>query len=441
MIERITDVHDLHRDFITKRIPCIITSIPDELSCLKDFRDFQHLSEHVGKTLVSVEPISNRGTFGTAATKETMSFATFLKQLQMDEKVYLTTQYSEEEDQLIITEPLASLKKRSDFPTTPTFVHNLVTAKINLWLGASTTGTSSGLHHDFHDNIYVLLAGVKRFRIFKPSWRACHRLKIHGRPHEIFENGLISYDPNLCSDGLTMTVKAQIRVEICEKALALAQSSGRDTTQAEAKYEEAMDGLLESRLQCESAGEDGDFDSEVSPSDDEIGESHDLEHLEDLHDCDGVQGSLLSHDPEALAELRPPSRAAQTPDLSPITETSEPEHDTADDSEPPSFSKLSTVAVGDLLTDPGSGGEEFELKAGELLYLPASYFHEVISLSGTHDFHMAMNWWFYPPDAGDGSYIDKEIMAELSSRNGTIFAQQGSEDDPPAHQSKRLKTS
>ena len=33
----------------------------------------------------------------------------------------------------------------------------------------SAEGSSSGLHHDFHDNLYILLRGQKRFRLFSPA--------------------------------------------------------------------------------------------------------------------------------------------------------------------------------------------------------------------------------------------------------------------------------
>ena len=39
------------------------------------------------------------------------------------------------------------------------------------------------------------------------------------------------------------------------------------------------------------------------------------------------------------------------------------------------------------------------LKAGEMLYLPAGWFHEVRSDSSLIDgYHMAFNYWFHPPD-------------------------------------------
>ena len=38
------------------------------------------------------------------------------------------------------------------------------------------------------------------------------------------------------------------------------------------------------------------------------------------------------------------------------------------------------------------------LNAGEMLYLPAGWFHEVQSVGAPPLGHMAMNYWFHPPD-------------------------------------------
>ena len=43
--------------------------------------------------------------------------------------------------------------------------------------------------------------------------------------------------------------------------------------------------------------------------------------------------------------------------------------------------------------------QDVTLQAGECLYLPAGWFHEVTSYStGAGEAHMAVNYWFHPPD-------------------------------------------
>lgn len=45
-----------------------------------------------------------------------------------------------------------------DFPLQPALMGNLVLQQTNLWLGNCQEGKSSGLHHDFHDNLYALVS-------------------------------------------------------------------------------------------------------------------------------------------------------------------------------------------------------------------------------------------------------------------------------------------
>jgi hypothetical protein len=42
-------------------------------------------------------------------------------------------------------------------------------AGLCMWCVRSRHGASSGLHHDYHDNLYVLLKGRKRFQLFAPG--------------------------------------------------------------------------------------------------------------------------------------------------------------------------------------------------------------------------------------------------------------------------------
>ena len=53
-------------------------------------------------------------------------------------------------------------------------------------------GSSSGLHHDYHDNLYCLLRGRKRFRIFPPA--LLRQMHTHGEIRMIHPNGRIVYE-------------------------------------------------------------------------------------------------------------------------------------------------------------------------------------------------------------------------------------------------------
>ena len=106
--------------------------------------------------------------FGTAEKREAMTFAQFLDVVQdkrQGGKYYLTTQYEQEEEQgedddwpdmdPILPSPVHLLQK--DFPLHPRILGNLVLQQCNLWVGGTQEPKSSGLHHDFHDNLYLLL--------------------------------------------------------------------------------------------------------------------------------------------------------------------------------------------------------------------------------------------------------------------------------------------
>ena len=67
----------------------------------------------------------------------------------------------------LMSAPLDRL--RGDFPLRPRLMSGMVPHNMNLWMGYSREGSSSGLHHDFHDNLYILLRGRKKFR-YSSSW-------------------------------------------------------------------------------------------------------------------------------------------------------------------------------------------------------------------------------------------------------------------------------
>ena len=76
-------------------------------------------------------------------------------------------------------------------------------------------GASSGLHHDFHDNLYLLLRGRKRFRLFPPQ--LAHRMATHGRISIVHANGCIVYEGQVayafCS-GQYMLLKVTTAISI-----------------------------------------------------------------------------------------------------------------------------------------------------------------------------------------------------------------------------------
>jgi hypothetical protein len=103
----------------------------------------------------------------------------------------------------------------------PSLMGGLVLQQCNLWMGNGLSGKSSGLHHDFHDNLYMLLSGRKRFLIWPP---VAHRwLEPVGEVFRVHRNGLMEYhgtqQPMLRPDGLTELDAASWRVRARQRAV------------------------------------------------------------------------------------------------------------------------------------------------------------------------------------------------------------------------------
>lgn len=104
-----------------------------------------------------VEPMNQASRqFGTGEKRLPMSFNQFLETLADDDgqNYYLTTQYGNDESDVSTMFPPPTTALTKDFPYKPRLTGNLVLEQVNLWIGRSKDGSSSGLHHDFHDNLY-----------------------------------------------------------------------------------------------------------------------------------------------------------------------------------------------------------------------------------------------------------------------------------------------
>jgi hypothetical protein len=67
------------------------------------------------------------------------------------------------------------------------------------------TGSCSGLHHDFHDNFYLLLQGKKEIRLYSPD--AAPYMQLRGQVECIHFNGVISYvGRETRADGVPLTL-------------------------------------------------------------------------------------------------------------------------------------------------------------------------------------------------------------------------------------------
>jgi hypothetical protein len=139
---------------------------------------------------VQVEVRAEHGRAFGNGRKRSMVLRDFLDQVSAgNEGLYMTTQTAAEDADnfpALLTPPLDTLT-RQGLPLRPAVMGNLIPQAINLWLGCAREGSSSGLHHDYHDNLYVLLRGRKRFRLYPPA--TAPGMYTQGKVAKIHHNG------------------------------------------------------------------------------------------------------------------------------------------------------------------------------------------------------------------------------------------------------------
>ena len=205
---------------------------------------------------------------------------------------------------------------------------------------------------------------------------------------------------------------------------------------AEEDIESALEALLDAQMAEGSEG-DEDGDEEEDFSDDDVSD----EGSEDDGSGGGGIKRILSVPAAADCQLsnHPPTkrRAVCTSPLTREADTAtdgrtevgsdcgavsddDDEHDdmalAKDD--PPNFSQVDTSLSDDLLEEHFphfiAARQRSEmivtLQAGEMLFLPAGWFHEVKSVGPPPAGHLALNYWFHPPD---GVSFDKPYEADF----------------------------
>ncbi|GMM32328.1 hypothetical protein DAMA08_050730 [Martiniozyma asiatica (nom. inval.)] len=258
--------------------------------------------------------------------------------------------------------PLNNLLRNNNLgalpPTPMNAFSNLIPQQINLWIGKTPrpteqsqlgtleiernqTGeivnmnrglptnnvTSTGLHHDHADNLYVLIQGSKRFTLFSPD--LARKLYTVGDIRQIYDTGVIDYVKNdnapnwkgVAADGGCMAAD-------------------------EIDFNDAMK---------RDEQKDPPSFTVIPPA---------LLHLKD------VQNEKLRDELEEFCKIKYPL-----------------------------FNEIKSCAM------------EVELNDGDMLFLPAGWFHEVSSFGSKEEnidngVHIALNYWFIPPDKRDKEYMD-----------------------------------
>jgi hypothetical protein len=308
-------------------------------------------------------------TFGqnrTSSRQLTMTMEELIEEFSKPagDLLYLSTQETEDDDAFQMP-PCKQLLEAGYLDPTLDLAGHLVLHSCNLWMGKSRSGSSSGLHHDYHDNFYLLLRGRKRFRLYSPD--CAMNMYTYGKIDVIHRNGFISYvGSETRADGVPLGDDDYVN------------SNVEDTDDEEDEEEVVL-------------GKGYDYKSD----DDEGGGSDVFSGEDGVDDFDEIMG--VGDDDEPITDVRVPESGNGSRRPNSFSGIDLAKEDLADY---PLFSSCKECIV--------------ELKAGQTLYLPAGWFHEVTSfgdedvsaspreqlrLVDCNELHMAVNYWFHPPDA------------------------------------------
>lgn len=373
--------------YICTRTPVVLTGYlqdPTFTAPSKWSNSNDRLLELAGDTKVTVERRRELGEkFGKALTVE-MPFCDLLKLLASgDEMHYLTTQEVafEEDGRPEIMAPFVK-KLQLDFPLRPKLMGHLIPQNINMWMGNSKHGSSSGLHHDYHDNLYILMRGKKHFRLYSPD--DAFKMYTQGQIVHVHSNGLINYvgkettpygaDPAAERKALAAMERNVAEGELAqaEKAMEIGEPEAENRLKAaEERFEKALFHVLQA--DDSDNGDDEEFDFRESEA--EGGES-------DVDDDRAEQEATTVKRKVGQVEITYPVSFSQV-DTSRLRGSEQAQREL--DTEFPHFRQAKAALC--------------DLDAGDMLYLPASWFHEVESFGRTQGSgHLALNYWFHPPD-------------------------------------------
>jgi hypothetical protein len=245
------------------------------------------------------------------------------------------------------------------------------------------------------------------------------------------------------SDGLPVRVALKARVKALEEKLdAVPKGKGKgrmDTKERGAlmeAYERALDELAQFTLEAADGidvdEEEDDFDALMAGLEDDDDAA--------LAAMGGEDGDLAEPNGED-EEDESSDEETEYPEWNGIGMDDDSDEEKEDGDEPSSFSRIPTALVHQHLglettaKPPADVSLDrfpkfrraktpfvIELSAGQMLYLPASWWHEVTSSSaGDSDpVHMAFNYWFYPPnklDSFEQPYEDSLVWEYLRSKD------------------------
>ncbi|KAJ3248932.1 hypothetical protein HDU77_007931 [Chytriomyces hyalinus] len=313
----------------------------------------------------------------------------------------------------------------SDIPLRPKLIPTLIPQQINLWMGAAPPeGVSSGLHHDFADNLYILLQGTKRVTLIPPN--AAPELELFGEDdlQVVHENG---YSGDVARWKLKVSTKA-LKDGLKENA----EGKEVDLEALRKDVEEAKNhvDLIEEEEVEEYDNSDDDSDDDFDDISVEEEEDEDDGDISD-EEKEFLFGKAVKDDEDEDMEID----QAELDNLKLQDDYEEEDEDFEEDSPPMSFSQISPEELHDK---NGAFNDipkvTFDLKEGEMLYIPASWFHEIQSAPANSKAagpHVAFNYWFHPPNALDAKDYETPYKTDYWSEHWSVVEKLINEADTP----------
>ncbi|OQR98591.1 hypothetical protein ACHHYP_08383 [Achlya hypogyna] len=392
-----------YESYVATRRPVVLRGfIQDEAFQAPTKWTNEYLKATAGDAQLMVEERSSVADSYGKGNEVAMTFRSFLELLeQRDMLHYLTTQdvtADPDTGRPGLMAPFIQLLAH-DFPLTPELLGNLVPQNINVWMGNAVEGSTTGLHHDYHDNLYILLRGKKRFRLYAPS--DVEAMYTRGSLLQVHPNGRINYE------GEETTAYGADLLSAQAAAAAKAQSNAeRELEAAEADAAKGIAGAAERVAEAEAkldAAMEAAMDAEFDEDADDADESEDEEASVDDDDSGVLEDELATH--------RVVDKTVKDPINFSRVKTSRPTSEL--EAEFPLFAHAKAAHC--------------ELGVGDMLYLPASWFHEVTSFTAdgaSNAGHLALNYWYHPPDVTSSfdmpysnSFWPDDFAARTATRN------------------------
>jgi hypothetical protein len=124
---------------------------------------------------------------------KTLKFYDFINYIENgNNKYYMNVQPFESKiknEPYLLSPLLKKLYKLNELPIIPSILGNIIPFQINIWMGGDNT--KSRLHHDYHDNLYIVIKGKKIIKLYSPA--DADNLYTRGCISKIHKNGLIEY--------------------------------------------------------------------------------------------------------------------------------------------------------------------------------------------------------------------------------------------------------